>query len=171
MGAPARSRSRPAGPPGFTLVELLITLIVMAVITAIAVPSYLGGVRTSRRSDVIAEVARLQQAQERFRAQALGYAADVSSSATGLRLAPGTSATDTYATPGGFYVIRLGDADATGYTVTAQAVEGSSQADDAGCQCLRLTWRGGSASYSAAAFSGGRCGGFAGANAARCWRR
>ena len=55
--------------------------------------------------------------------------------------------------------------------VTAQAVEGSSQADDAGCQCLRLTWRGGSASYSAAAFSGGRCGGFAGANAARCWRR
>lgn len=56
----------PSSKQGFTLIELMITVAVVGIITAIALPSYSEYVRRSRRSD--ARVVLLQNAQfmERF---------------------------------------------------------------------------------------------------------
>ena len=56
----------PQSKQGFTLIELMITVAVVGIITAIALPSYSEYVRRSRRSD--ARVVLLQSAQfmERF---------------------------------------------------------------------------------------------------------
>lgn len=156
---------------GFTLMELLFAMLLMALLAAIAVPAYQGSVRKTRRIDVIAEVSRVQQAQERIRGSSLGYSADVGSSATGLKLVPGTATIDHYVSASGHYDIRVSDAGPIAYTVTARARATSTQAGDTDCQCLRLAWNNGSGVYSAASMSGGVCGAFAAMHAASCWRR
>jgi type IV pilus assembly protein PilE len=163
--------SRTPRPAGFTLTELLFALAVMAVLTAIAIPAYQGTLRKARRSDAIAEVSKIQQAQERMRGRSMSYSVDLGSSATGLKLVPGTTAVDHYVSAGGHYDISVSDAGPNAYTVTARAKASSSQAGDAPCQCLRLAWNNGSGVYSAASMSGAGCGAFDATHAARCWRR
>ena len=51
---------------GFTLIELMITVAIIAIIVAIAVPSYQDSVRKSRRGQVKADITELAQRAERF---------------------------------------------------------------------------------------------------------
>jgi type IV pilus assembly protein PilE len=51
---------------GFTLVELMITVVVLAIIVGIAVPSYQAQVRKSRRADARNAVLDLAGREERF---------------------------------------------------------------------------------------------------------
>jgi len=51
---------------GFTLVELMITVVVLAIIVAIAVPSYQQQVRKSRRADARNAILDLAGREERF---------------------------------------------------------------------------------------------------------
>lgn len=60
--------------PGYTLVEMAIVVLVAAVVSMVALPSFQDAVRRSRRSDALAGIALVQQAQERHRAQHPGYA-------------------------------------------------------------------------------------------------
>ncbi|MCW5566993.1 MAG: prepilin-type N-terminal cleavage/methylation domain-containing protein, partial [Dokdonella sp.] len=46
---------------GFTLIELMITVAIIAIIVAIAVPSYQDSVRKSRRGQVKADITELAQ--------------------------------------------------------------------------------------------------------------
>jgi len=156
---------------GFTLIEMMVALVVAAVLAAIALPTYQSVIRKARRSDAIAEVARIQQAQEHFRASRASYSAELGSSADGLRITPATGAVSSYDSPGGHYAISVADASATGYTVTARARPASSQSDDAPCQCLRLSWSNATGRYSAASMDEGGCGAFGAADAKACWRR
>src|ERR1044071_4044300 len=64
---------------GFTLIELMIVVAVMAVIALVAVPSYQDTVRKSRRADAMVGLTRLQQLQERYRGQNPAYASAVAS--------------------------------------------------------------------------------------------
>lgn len=62
LRSPARAPRRPSG--GFTLIELMITVAVVAILAAIALPSYQDYIRKSRRADAqgfLAEVAARQQ--------------------------------------------------------------------------------------------------------------
>lgn len=128
---------------GFTLVELLVVMAITAILLAVAVPSWQSQVRASRRADAIDALANLQQAQERWRGNNPAYADSVGDL--------GLSATTT----GGHYTLAISDAEAAGYTVTATAVSGSSQADDGDCATLTLVVAGGAATPSPTA----------------CWRR
>ena len=110
---------------GFTLIELMITVVVIGILAAVAYPSYLNSVRKSRRSDAVAALAAVQQAQERWRANNTTYTATLSD--LGI-----SSAT----TQGGFYTLSLSGASGTGYTATATAISGTSQANDTGCIAL-----------------------------------
>lgn len=121
---------------GFTLIELMITVAVIGLLAAVAYPSYQGQVRKSRRADAVQALAQLQQGQERYRANNTTY---------GSTLANAGIATAT--TSGGYYTLAItaGSASATGYTATATAVTGKSQAKDTSCTVLTTTVTNGSA--------------------------
>jgi type IV pilus assembly protein PilE len=51
---------------GFTLIELMITVVVIGIITAIAYPSYTGNVTRARRADVRGAISENAQFMERF---------------------------------------------------------------------------------------------------------
>lgn len=70
------SRIRSARATGFTLIELLIVITVIAIITAIAVPSYNGQVRKARRAEAQSHMQQVALLQEKFRADNPGFTAD-----------------------------------------------------------------------------------------------
>lgn len=141
--------------------ELLIAMVVLGVLTAVALPSYLESMRKGRRADAVASLNAVQQAQERWRANRSTYAASVGNAATGDP--PGLGLPTT--TANGYYGISLSGASATGYTVTATAVEGTSQANDGNCKLMAVRMSGGNIDYG----SGATAVSFPDAN--RCWVR
>jgi type IV pilus assembly protein PilE len=63
--------------PGFTLIELLIVVVVIGILTAIAIPSYLDQVRKGRRADAMDALERIQMAEAAWRANHPSYTADL----------------------------------------------------------------------------------------------
>lgn len=118
---------------GFTLIELMIVVAIVGILAAIAYPSFTGYVREARRADAIAAITRVQLAQEKYRANHTTY----SSSLADLGV-PETS-------PEGYYTITIESPTATGYTVKATAVTGTTQASDTGCTVMTMVVSGGSA--------------------------
>jgi type IV pilus assembly protein PilE len=51
---------------GFTLLELMIVVVIIAIISALAIPSYLKYVQRTRRSDGQSALLNTQQAEEKF---------------------------------------------------------------------------------------------------------
>lgn len=134
---PSRPRARPLR--GFTLIELMIVVVVISVLAAIAYPSYMSSVRKARRADAVDAAARIQQAQERVRANAANYVTTTANitvaQPTGLGLASANSV-------GNLYAMTLstnsavGCTTATCYQITATAIAGTSQAADTGCTAM-----------------------------------
>jgi len=50
----------------FTLIEILITLVVLGALTAIAIPSYQAYIERTKRSQAVADISMLSMALERF---------------------------------------------------------------------------------------------------------
>lgn len=135
----SRLISAPARPArGFTLIELLTVVAITGILASIAYPSLMSMIRKSRRADATQAMTRIQQAQERWRANSTTYATALNgsfSAGTGL----GLSSTATMTTQNGYYSLVLSNASATGYTITATPVSGTSQAADTGCTSLVAT--------------------------------
>jgi type IV pilus assembly protein PilE len=98
----------------------MIVVAVVAILAAIALPSYWGSVRKTRRSDAMAAMNSVQLAEEKYRANNTTYG-------TMANLALSTTS------EGGYYTIAVASNTATGYTVTAVPVVGKSQVADTGC--------------------------------------
>jgi len=62
---------------GFTLIELMTTLAVVAILASIAYPSYQGQVLKSKRAEGKALLFEVMQSQERFKTENGRYAADL----------------------------------------------------------------------------------------------
>jgi type IV pilus assembly protein PilE len=119
---------------GFTLIELMIVVAIAGILAAVAYPSYNNSIRKSRRSDAIATLTKVQQAQERWRSNKPSYAGNgVLSTAypDGLGI-PAT-------TENGYYTVAISGESATGYTATASADSTKSQIKDTGCTSMVLT--------------------------------
>jgi type IV pilus assembly protein PilE len=143
---------------GFTLIELLIAVVVVGILAAVAYPSFMDSIRKGRRSDAFQALNAVQQAQERYRSDNAQYAST-------LAALPGSpSATS----PNGYYTVALSGASATGYTLTASAVAGKSQASDGDCAQLRVRVAGGNLFYSSDTVGGST---FTEGASNRCWAR
>jgi type IV pilus assembly protein PilE len=120
---------------GFTLIEILIAMALAVILLMIALPSFQESIRKGRRSDAVNALAQIQQAQERWRANNLSYSSNLA--------ALGLSANST----GGLYALTLSNTSATGYTATATANAGASQARDQSCIALSVTLAAGNLGY------------------------
>lgn len=134
----AQSLSRPQR--GFTLIELMIVVVVVAILGAIAVPSYLNHIRKTRRADAVDMFIQIQQAQERYRGNNAAYASNLTTL---------SFASNTQATTNGYYTMTITSSSSTGYVATATAVSGKGQTSDAqgstSCSTLTVTVANGSA--------------------------
>jgi type IV pilus assembly protein PilE len=130
----------PTSSRGFTLVELLIGLVIVAILAAVALPSYEKTVLRARRVDAREALMLLLSAQERLRANCSQYAAALGPAddcANAIVGSPGHSAS-------GYYEIRIREANATGFVAEARARE--RQLHDADCATLTVRLDAGSAS-------------------------
>lgn len=89
MSHTINARQSKRGSHGFTLIEVMITVIIVAVLLAIAVPSYQQSLMKSRRADGMAALLDMAARQERFYAQNSTYTTNITA-ATGLNR-PATS--------------------------------------------------------------------------------
>lgn len=142
---------------GFTLIELMIAVVVVAILAAVALPSFMDSIRKSRRSEAFTALSNIQQAQERWRANNAAYAADLG--ASGLNVAT--------TTPNGYYTLAVASTAATGYRAIATAVSGKSQDKDGNCAKLGVQLTGGNLTYGGTSISGTLA--YAATNP--CWNR
>lgn len=118
---------------GFSLIELMVALTIVAIVAAIAVPSYSNYVLEARRSDGQIALVRLAQQQEQFHSLNANYATTLA--------ALGSPATS----PEGFYTLSVANVGCTsGYVgcfqVTATAA--GAQSSDTDCATLTLNQSG-----------------------------
>ena len=140
----------------------MVAVAVLGVLAALALPSFIDSIRKGRRSEAVAALAQVQQAQERWRANRSTYTANLSDLSVNLDANNKTAS--------GYYVIRLeDDADGVRYTATATAVSGTSQASDTHCTVMRVRLQGGNLQYGGCAGCDLPTGVLTDPN--RCWAR
>ena len=147
---------------GFTLIELMITVVIVAILAAVALPAFMDQIRKGRRSDAVQTLAQVQQAQERYRANNTSYGTHfivVSGQLAGVGVVGDANAAASFTTSSGYYTVTLPASGSGGYTATATAV--SSQASDSKCTSLSVVVAGGNATYGATGSS----------TANQCWNR
>lgn len=119
---------------GFTLLELMITVAIVAILAAVALPSYREQIRKTHRADGRHALMQFATAQERFYTNCNGYAKTLNG-APGSCEGLGASAASV-ASEAGFYSISL-ESDGVTFTLTASPQHG--QEDDLKCDALTLT--------------------------------
>lgn len=112
---------------GFTLIELVITIAIVAILVAITYPSYQNYLFRARRADGREMLQRIASAQERFYTNRNRYASDLTTAA-GLNLGTANS-------EAGHYLITVNVPD-DGQTFVLTATPQGIQADDT---CANLT--------------------------------
>ena len=130
------------GARGFTLIEVMIVVAVIAILAAVAMPAYFESVRKSRRADAINLMSQVAQAEERVRSNGATYLNDFGTSALNVRSTASsgvTSLTEPY------YTITVPTNTASAYTV--RAVARASQLNDTRCVAMEMRMVGGNLSY------------------------
>ena len=116
---------------GFTLIEMMIVVAVIALLGSVALPAYQNSVSKSRRSDARTALVTTAQLMERYATEhgSVGY-----STAT-LNNTTGPTVVAKPASDNGYYLMTLGNLTAT--TFTLSAVPQGSQSSD-GCGTFTL---------------------------------
>jgi len=119
---------------GFTLVELMIVVVIMAILASVSVGGYRQYVQRANRVDATSALLRVSAAQERFYLQNDQYATTADQLSDPPPTGLGTASTNL-----GLYDLAVEPADdgaTVGYTVTATA--SGSQRDDDDCQVFTI---------------------------------
>ncbi len=112
---------------GFTLIELMVTVVIIGILAAIAIPNYQNYVIRSSRSAAQAELLQLAGLQEKIFLNSNAYASSVTAayngtSAGGLGVTSGKSTDSKYT----YSIVSPGQT----FTITATPVAGTTQAND-----------------------------------------
>jgi len=151
MSAPssAMHRTRQAG---FTLIELMIAVAVIAILLGVALPSFMDSMRKSRRSEAFTAIAAVQQAQERWRSSNPSYA-------TLSQLNIPTT------TPKGYYTLSMGSVNNAAVEYIVKATAAGGQASDTNCAVMEAKLNSGNLTFGAGASSADYT------DPNRCWAR
>ena len=117
---------------GFTLIELLITVAIIGILAAIAIPMYSDYVTRSRRADGQAKLMQVAQDLERCYTQYSKYNDNACTVVNDEGKVNQFSDQE-------FYKITASDLDLTESTFTLSATPQPAQADDTDCKTLTLT--------------------------------
>jgi len=120
---------------GFTLIELMVTVAIVAIIAAIAYPSFLKSSQKGRRADAKASLTQYSQALERCYTE---YGFYKSGSCSVLTTLQGVG----YNTAHSYYLVTAPSVTTTTYTLAATAVSTGPQASDSGCTIMTLNNQG-----------------------------
>ncbi len=131
---------------GFTTIELLIALVILGVLMAVALPSYQSSLRKSRRTEAFNALTSIQQASERHRSINPTFTSNLTAAPSASIPGLGQPATRTSS---GYYDLAVTVVSPTTYFATAEAVTGTSQANDGACAVLAVRMEGGNIRYGA----------------------
>jgi type IV pilus assembly protein PilE len=128
---------------GFTLIELMITLLILGIVAAIAVPSYRNYVLRANRTEARAALLGLAAAEEKYYLQCNTYTGTLDSTKDNTCATSGGVAASlkfSSTSERGYYDIAfVGTPDANTWTATATAVGSQPQSKDTKCQVFQLT--------------------------------
>jgi type IV pilus assembly protein PilE len=140
-----RTRLPPRRAAGFTLVELMVTIAIGAVLLAIAIPSYQSQIRKSRRSEARNAVLELASREERYYSIYNLYSQLPSDLGYADPAATGTTWASVGAIGSGYYTVSVTKNDPTvgppptpgTYTIIATAT--GAQLKDTACRKFQVT--------------------------------
>jgi type IV pilus assembly protein PilE len=148
MNKPTANREQhPPRAGGFTLVELVVTMVIAAILAAIAIPAYSNYVRKAHRTEAKSTVLDLASLEERYFTANNNYtdvAGNLGYSGTGTTTAGGT-----FTVGSGYYTVVLSKVDAIApttalpggtpatYSITATAV--GDQLKDTACATFTVS--------------------------------
>jgi len=130
---------------GFTLIELAIGLVVVAMLSAMAYPSYTAYMSRSRRADAKQSLLELAQRLERYYTERGTYAGATLGGTNGIYPASSTA---------GYYTLSIGTQTADGFTISATPT--GAQTGDA-CAAFGYNQLGEQSVSNAATLSAGKC--------------
>lgn len=115
---------------GFTLIELMIVVVIIALLAGIGIPSYLKSVVKTRRSDAKVALSELAQLQE-------SYFADNQKYADTLTKLGKTAQQGVFPSPEGHYEIKISQSSARTFLLEATP-RGAQASDDETCQTFTM---------------------------------
>ena len=121
---------------GFTLIELMLVVVIIAIIAAIAMPMYGDYIQQARRTDATNALSRAATQQERYYMRNNAYSGDVDDI--------GGDGSGSLESENGYYDITSSvagceDGDGSCFTLTATAINSKSQWNDEDCRSFTLT--------------------------------
>lgn len=128
---PAAIRSTMRSNSGFTLIEVMIVVVIVAILVSIALPAYQGSLQKGRRSDARASLMDVLNRQEQFMLDRNSYTFDLAD----------LGYTTPYVTPEGHYTITAAACAVPNdrcFVLTATPIATSPQAKDARCVTFTL---------------------------------
>lgn len=145
---------------GFTLIEVMIVVLIIAILGGVALPAYQDSVVKSRRAEAKAALLDLQNRMERYFIDKNTYAtACITGELGGCPTA--NSVLGSTATEHGYYMLDIANESATGYTL--KAMPQGAQRSDSKCMTLTLTNTGTKGVEALSGFPGPT------STAANCW--
>jgi len=133
---PRNDSSVPGSPSGFTLIEMMVTVLILSLLATIAIPSYQSQVRKSRRTEAKTALLDLAGREERYLAANNHYslvAADLGYAGSGWPVSVGS----------GYYQVNAPTGNTVGsttvlpaFTITATAI--GTQLRDTTCKTFQV---------------------------------